>query len=72
VVRSLNSAREVSGGGTPTAAGNWLVEYLAHGCYQASDAEAGTVVRHGLLGSMPEWAAIAGSSVINDQGGGWN
>jgi hypothetical protein len=52
----------VIGGGTPTAARNSLVEHLARGCYQASDAEAGTVVHHDWEDLCPEWAGIGASS----------
>ena len=39
---------EVGGGATPTAARDWLVDNLAQGGYQASNAEAGTVVHYAL------------------------
>jgi hypothetical protein len=44
---------KVSGGATSTAARDWLVEHLAHGGYQASNAEAGTVLHFALQDLWP-------------------
>jgi hypothetical protein len=44
---------KVSGGATDTAARDWLVDHLAHGGYQASNAEAGTVVHYALQDLCP-------------------
>ncbi|WP_371337080.1 DUF732 domain-containing protein [Mycobacterium sp. IS-2888] len=44
---------KVSGGATSDAARDWLVGHLAHGGYQASNAEAGTVVYYALQDLCP-------------------
>jgi hypothetical protein len=44
---------KVSGGATSDAARDWLVGHLAHGGYQASNAEAGTVVHYALQDLCP-------------------
>ena len=44
---------KVSGGATDTAARDWLVDHLAHGGYQASNAEAGTVVHYAIQDLCP-------------------
>jgi hypothetical protein len=44
---------KLSGGATSDAARDWLVGHLAHGGYQASNAEAGTVVHYALQDLCP-------------------
>lgn len=44
---------KLSGGATSDTARDWLVGHLAHGGYQASNAEAGTVVHYALQDLCP-------------------
>ncbi|MEM6109827.1 DUF732 domain-containing protein [Mycobacterium sp. 050272] len=44
---------KLSDGATSDAARDWLVGHLAHGGYQASNAEAGTVVHYALQDLCP-------------------
>lgn len=44
---------KMNGGATSDAARDWLVAHLAHGGYQASNAEAGTVVHYALQDLCP-------------------